>query len=266
MALRLKLTTPLPVDPDDNRAELTEHLAELRTRLIRSCIYCAVGMAVMWILADQVFAFLASPITSALHKLHQDGDPLQGKLLIRNFTDAFFIRIQVSAIGGLILAIPFVMMELWGFIEPALTVQESKAVKFVAPLSIILFLAGVGCACFIMPMAIRWFLGYVAALPNAILLQDPLVYIVFYAKLMLVFGVMFQLPVILMFLGKVGIITSSLMIKYWRQAAVGIFTAAMVVAPSNDPGTMLALAIPLTILYLASIKLVKWIEPKLEMG
>lgn len=262
MALRLKLETSKPQDPDDNRAELTEHLAELRTRLIRSCIYCAVGMAVMWIFAKDVFKFLAAPIVHALNSLHQSGNPLQGSFVIHNFTDAFFIYVQVAAIGGLIVAIPFVMMELWGFVRPALTVQERKAVTFVAPLSILLFLAGVSCAFFVMPMAIKWFLGYVAAIPNAVLLQDPLVYIVFFAKLMLVFGVMFQLPVVLMFLGKVGILTSDIMKTYWRQAAVGIFTAAMVVAPSNDPGTMLALAIPLTILFIASIGLVKMVEPK----
>ena len=80
--------------------------------------------------------------------------------------------------------------------------------------------------------------------------------------MLLAFGLVFQLPVVLMFLGKIGILTSALMVQYWRQIAVGLFTVAMVVAPSNDPGTMLALAIPLTLLFFGSIGLVKMVEPK----
>ena len=108
----------------------------------------------------------------------------------------------------------------------------------------------------------RWFLSYLADIPGAVLFQTPLTYIVFTAKMMLAFGLVFQLPVVLMFLGKVGIITSALMIKFWRQITVGLFTMAMVVAPSNDPGTMLALAIPLTLLFLGSIWLVRLVEPR----
>jgi len=267
MALRLKLDNSAnrntqPADPDDRRAELTEHLAELRTRLIRSCLYCAAGMILMWLFSEHIANVMFAPINDALKSVPKDVSGLNGRVVFNSFAEAFFLKMQVCMVGGLILAIPFVMMELWGFIEPALTEHERKGVLFVAPMSILLFIGGVACAFFIMPMALKWFLSYMQEIPGAILLQNPLTYIVFFVKLMLVFGVMFQLPVVLMFLGKVGIITSKLMKTYWRQAAVGIFTAAMVVAPSNDPGTMLALAIPLTILFLASIWLVKLVEPK----
>jgi sec-independent protein translocase protein TatC len=93
-------------------------------------------------------------------------------------------------------------------------------------------------------------------------MQNPLTYVIFAVKMLLAFGLIFQLPVILMFLGKVGIINSAIMVRYWRQIAVGLFTVAMVVAPSNDPGTMLALAVPLTLLFFGSIGLVKMVEPK----
>jgi sec-independent protein translocase protein TatC len=186
----------------------------------------------------------------------------RGSFIITNFTDAFFIKLQISMVGGLILAAPFVVLELWGFIAPALTPSERKAVHFVGPMSVVLFILGVGCAHLILPMAVRWFLSYLNDIPGAQLFQNPLTYVVFTAKMMLVFGVLFELPVVLMFLGKIGILTSAVMIKYWRQCAVGLFTAAMVVAPSNDPGTMLALAIPLTLLFFGSIWLVKLVEPK----
>ena len=158
--------------------------------------------------------------------------------------------------------LPLVVLELWGFIAPALTPAEKRGVHFVAPLSVLLFVLGVTCAYFVLPMAVTWFLSYLSDFPNTILLQNPLTYTVFVVKLLLVFGLLFELPVVLMFLGKIGIINSALMIQYWRQIAVGLFTLAMVVAPSNDPGTMLALAIPLTLLFFGSIGLVKMVEPK----
>jgi len=125
---------------------------------------------------------------------------------------------------------------------------------------VVLFLLGVSCAYLVLPMAVRWFLSYVP--PGVSLLQNPMTYIVFAVKMLLAFGLVFQLPVLLMFLGKVGILTSVIMVRYWRQIAVGLFTVAMVVAPSNDPGTMLALAVPLTLLFFGSIGLVKMVEPK----
>ena len=128
-----------------------------------------------------------------------------------------------------------------------------------------LFVLGVSCAYFILPMAVKWFLSFLNDFPGAVLFQDPLTYIVFTVKMLLVFGLLFELPVILMFLGKVGIINAALMVRYWRQIAVGLFTVSMVVAPSNDPGTMLALAIPLTLLFFGSIGLVKLVEPKPEL-
>ena len=262
MALRLETSS---ADPDSKKTELTEHLAELRTRIIRSCVYLTIGMAVMYVFSGPIYKILAAPILDTiarLSKAHMTNGLPVGGFVVNNFTDPFFIKLQIATVGGLIIAAPFIVLELWGFIAPALTPQEKRGVHFVAPLSVLLFVLGVGCAHLILPMAIRWFLSYLTDIPGAVLFQNPLTYVVFVVKIMLVFGLMFQLPVVLMFLGKVGIISSSLMIRYWRHIAVALFTGAMVVAPSNDPGTMLALAVPLTLLFFASIGLVKLVEPK----
>ncbi len=251
---------------EERKAELTEHLAELRTRLIRACIYVAVGMAVMYVCSKPLFSALSAPITETLAKMPKHPAPglaiPNGGFLVRSFTDLFFVKLQIATFGGLVLALPFIVLELWGFISPALTPQEKRGVHFVAPMSVVLFAMGTTCAYLILPMAVKWFLSFMADFPGAVLYQDPLTYIVFTIKLLFVFGLLFELPVVLMFLGKVGIINSALMIRYWRQIAVGLFTLAMVVAPSNDPGTMLALAIPLTLLFFGSIGLVKLVEPK----
>ena len=261
MALRLE-TSPLD-NADEKKAELTEHLAELRTRLIRACVYIAVGMVVVYVFSNRVNHWLSAPINEALHRLsHQtaaNGLPIL-TLKYDNFWEPFFLTLQIAMVGGLVLAAPFVILELWGFVAPALTQTEKRAVVFVAPMSVVLFALGVTCAYLVLPLAVHWFLGYLPA--GAVLMQNPLQYIVFVVKMLLVFGLLFELPVVLMFFGKIGILSSAIMIKYWRHISVGLFTAAMVVAPSNDPGTMLALAVPLTILFFASIWLVKMVEPK----
>lgn len=262
MALLLQDNTPAP-DPHEKTAELTEHLAELRTRIIRAVVYCAVGMVAMYFLYRPVYAALSAPINDAIHRLagHAGSANLPpGGFVYTNFTDAFFQMVQIVVVGGVVLAVPFVVLELWGFVAPGLTPAEKKGVHFVAPMSVVLFVLGVTTAFFVLPMAVRWFLSYVP--PGVTLFQNPMTYIVFAVKMLLAFGLVFQLPVILLFLGKVGIITSAMMIKYWRHISVGLFTAAMVVAPSNDPGTMLALAIPMTLLFFGSIGLVKMVEPK----
>ncbi len=262
--MALRMIGPDPNSEDDaKKAELTEHLAELRTRIIRSCLYAAAGMVVMYFLYGRVLAKLFAPIANAVTKLQNhpavNGLP-PGSFAYQNMTEPFFQMLQIVTVGGLVIAIPFIVSELWGFILPALTPSEKRAVMFVAPMSVILFLLGVTCAYLVLPLAVRWFLSYLP--PNAILLQNPNTYIVFAVKMLLIFGLVFELPVVLMFLGKLGILTSALMIKHWRTATVTLFTVAMVVAPSNDPGTMLALAIPLTLLFLGSIWLVKMVEPK----
>ena len=248
---------------EERKAELTEHLAELRTRLIRASVYVLLSMGVVYYFGDRIQLLLMAPIQHVIDaRAHTAGAGAipAGMFSYRNFTDGFFLRLQIATFGGLVVSLPLILLELWGFIAPALTSQEKKGVHFVAPLSVILFLMGLSCAYLILPRAVYWFLSYIP--PGAVLMQDPLTYVVFVVKLLLVFGALFELPVVLMFFGKLGIINAALMVRYWRQIAVGLFTMAMVVAPSNDPGTMLALAIPLTLLFFGSIGLVKLVEPK----
>ena len=258
MALKLSGFDPKKdaLRDEERKAELTEHLAELRTRLIRAVLYVVIGMVVMYVLFKPIYGLLQAPILPIL-KLSPGSS-----FRFNSFTEPFFLKLQIATVGGALLAVPLVVLELWGFIAPALTEKEKKGVHFVAPLSVLLFALGVACAYLVLPRAVTWFLSYLTDFPSTVLQQNPLTYTVFVVKLLLVFGILFELPVVLMFLGKVGIINSTLMVRYWRQIAVGLFTLAMVAAPSNDPGTMLALAIPLTLLFFGSIGLVKLVEPK----
>lgn len=252
--------------PDEHRQDLTEHLAELRTRLLRAAAYIAVGMAIMYAEFEPLFHVISAPILSALTelsaKLPPDQRALAATFVFHGFHEMFFTRLKISMIAGLVLAAPFITLELWGFVLPALTKTEKRSAMAIAPFSAFLFLFGAGLAYAIMPAAVHWFLLYLADFPHAILLQDPQEYILFLVKMMLAFGLVFQLPILMMALGKLGIIHSAMLTKHWRYIIVGITAASMIITPSNDPLSMTMMAIPLCILFFISISLVKLVEKK----
>ncbi len=235
----------------EKELELLDHLAELRARLVRSFVYIGLGMVVAWIYFDLLYSLLLDPAIHAVNKLGT-------KFLMTSFVQGFTLRFQVCLVGGLVLAIPLLTMELWGFISPGLTRQERKAMYLVAPLSVVLFAFGVGLSYIAMPRALDWFVSM--APPNSELRPDISRTLVFFVQMYLAFGLMFELPVVLMFFGKIGLINTRLMLRFWREAAVGIAFVAAVITPSNDAFTMLMMAVPMVVLYFLSIFLVKWVE------
>lgn len=251
---------------DEKRAELSEHLGELRSRIIRSALYVVVGFLVAYNLASFLFRALSAPIVSALHEIAMRMPPdqrgLAGAIVFHSFTGPFFLHLKISLIGGLIIALPAVILEIWGFIAPALTPTERRPLLLIAPFSALLFIFGAGLAYWVMPAAVHWFLTYLTEFPGAILLQDPESYILFVVQMMLAFGLVFQLPIFMMVLGRLGIIRSKMLVKYWRYITVGITIVAMIVTPSNDPLSMTIMAVPLVLLFYGSIGLVRLVEPK----
>jgi sec-independent protein translocase protein TatC len=160
MALKLRWRDE---SEDEKKAELVEHLAELRTRIMRSCLYVGAGMIVAWIFYYRIHDFLAAPIDHELSRMRSEhpGGGIANTFVFQHFTDGFFMFLQIVMIGGLIIALPFVLYEAWAFIRPGLTVSERKAASFVFPLSIVLFACGLSVAYLILPMAIHWFLSFV---------------------------------------------------------------------------------------------------------
>jgi sec-independent protein translocase protein TatC len=241
----------------DGQMELVEHLAELRTRIFRCLAYIAVAMAATYYLVPYIQGFLTRPMQPVLAQLPDS------KLVLPGIADAFLLWMQVCFISGLALALPLVVLELWGFIVPALTEEERKPVKYLAPFSFLLFFAGLGTAYVCLPATFAWMSSYVGDFGSQLAIyQDIRVYILLTVKIMLAFGLAFQLPLILLFLARVGIITPAWMVKYWRHATVAISAFAAILTPSNDPLTMLMMAVPMAGLYILSISLVKAFQPR----
>jgi len=232
--------------------ELLEHLTELRTRLVRTAVYVGLGTIVGWVYYKPFFKLLSAPMAPALGK----GQSFIGT----DVTEGFMIRVQIAVLIGIIIAFPLVTLEAWRFIAPGLTRKERRAAQLIGPLSVILFASGVVLSYFIQPVGIRWLVSQYPAGVSFMPKIGPNV--IFILKMYLAFGVVFQMPIVLMFLGKIGIVDSKMLKSYWRQAIVLIGIVAAAITPSGDAFTMLVMAGPMVLLYVLSIGFVRLVEPR----
>jgi len=247
-------------DPEEFRATLVEHLEELRTRLVRSIQLIVVGWIIGW--------FLQKPVYDVFNNIASTGiknsgiDPSLYKEVFNHFTQMFIFQMKMSFIIGLVLASPFVLIQIWGFVAPGLKESEKRPLKRIAPFSVLLFFTGVAFCWFCLPAAVSWFVSYIANFPGTALYQEPGSMVLFMVKIMLAFGIGFQLPVIVYGLGAIGLLSAQTLAKYWRHGTVFVFFLSAILTPSNDPLTMLMMAIPLSILFMISVWAVKIVQRK----
>jgi sec-independent protein translocase protein TatC len=243
--LRRKPKTKM-VSPDD-RMTLTEHLAELRSRIIRSLLAVVLGVIVLLALYDQVLNFLRGPY----NQLCTDNKQVQCDLIFIGPLEGLTTRLQICTYGGIILALPVILWQVWRFIVPALHKNEKQyAIPFIFS-AIFLFLLGAVIAYYTLTPALDFLISWAGSGVKAQFTVSKYVSLV--GLMMAVFGVAFEFPVLLVFLQLVGVLTPQTLMKGWRYAIMIIFVIAGVITPSGDPYSMLALAIPMSIFYLISI-------------
>ena len=232
-----------------------DHLEELRARILRSAAYVAAGTLVGWVIRDTRLLVLRWPAEAGARAAH-----------VENFTFRIFepagglvLMLQASLVAGIILASPLLLWEMWGFFEPALEERERRwAVPFLL-LATFLFLAGVAFCYVIAPACFAYFFNFNKGLgvqPELTLAP----YLYFLMRFMLVLGIGFELPLVLMIAAVAGVIDSALMTRYWRQGTVIVFVVAAIITPTTDPVTCTIVGIPMAGLYLLSISLVKLVE------
>ena len=230
--------------PDD-KMTLIEHLTELRVRLVRSVLAITIGAVVVFALYDQLQTFLVRPYRSVCAKHHwtcqlANIDPIGG----------FTIRAQVAIWGGVVIALPVLLWQIWRFVVPALHAKEKKyAIPFVVS-SVLLFLFGGYIAWFSYPYALEFLIGYAGRETTPLFTVDK--YIRLLILMIIAFGVGFLFPVLLVFLQLVRVLTPRALMGWWRQAIVLVLFIAAVITPSGDPISLFALAIPMTIFYFVS--------------
>jgi sec-independent protein translocase protein TatC len=220
---------------------IVEHLNELRNRLIKSIIAIALGGVVIWIFYDPILEFLIRPYEEA-----EPGsrpiitDPLQG----------LSTRLKVCGYGGIALAMPVLLWQLWRFITPGLYPKERRyAAPFVIS-AVVLFILGAGLAYLTLTQALN-FLIDIGGDVEALFTVDKYVQLIAY--MMLAFGVGFQFPIILIFLQLAGVLTYQRLASWRRYAIILIFVLVAVITPSGDPISLTMLAVPMYVFYEISI-------------
>ena len=234
-------------EPDAaGKMSFLEHLDELRKRIIRSVIALFAGFLVACFFIDRLFEFIMRPLHDAL--------PPGGTLVFTEPTEAFVLYIKIAAIAGLILASPAIMTQVWLFIAPGLYSHEKKmAIPFVV-LSSIGFTAGAAFSHYIVfPMAWKFFASFTTDYMTFMPRIEPAFGL--YMKLLLVFGLIFQMPTVVLFLARMGVITARFMIRNFKYAVLIIFILAAVLTPTADAFVQTAMAGPMIGLYILSIGL-----------
>jgi sec-independent protein translocase protein TatC len=258
------VTTPFTTKrkdrPSPDNMTLGEHLGELRRRVIICVIAFVVAATVAVVAYQPILNFLLRPLCNVYASTPHHPGSGNGSLLVNRFgcslyvtspLDGLTLRVKIAIFGGLVLASPVILLEMWRFVTPGLKASERRyAIPFVAS-AFVLFLAGAATAYLTLPHALGWLKSVGGPSLNAI--YDPIPYLGLILLMMTLFGLTFLFPVVLVSLELARVVTPARLLHAWRWAVIIIVVVAAVFTPSSDPFSMFALAVPLIAFYFISI-------------
>lgn len=228
---------------DDGTMSLVAHLTELRSRLIKCLVAIGLGSCVGYYFIDEIMHYLTLPA---------------GKLYYMQPSEAFFTYLKVAVVAGFLLALPIVFYQVWRFFLPALTAKERMVLGIIVPTSVILFFSGLAFSFFlVLPAGIHFFMGFGNAELEALFSVNK--YFDFVITFVLPFGFVFELPLIITILGKMGILTSAMLKKYQRIVVFLAFVAGAIITPTPDVFTQSMIALPMIVLYEVGYFIVRFI-------
>jgi sec-independent protein translocase protein TatC len=246
--LRLFRTKPQQPPGADGRMALADHLRELRARLLLITIALTVGTIVAWFFYDQLFRLLLDPYEDARARLAEKGVRSEG--VVNGVATSLLLRLKISALASVVATSPFWLYQIWAFIVPGLHPHEKKWTKLFAVVAGPLFVAGVAVAYYVLPKGMEVLIGFTpGSLTSLIDFGD---YFRFLTRMMLVFGIAFEIPLFVVMLNLAGVISGRALGAYRPWIVVGTFIFAAVATPSTDPFSMIMLAIPMSVLFLVS--------------
>ena len=212
---------PPATSPGDGSVmSLVEHLGELRTRLFRSILAIAVGAVVGFVVADPIIAFL------------RDAIPGDKPLFFTGLGDAFVIKVKISIVVGIVLAMPVLLFQLWSFVSPGLTPAERRAAKPWIPLALVFFALGTAIALIVLPFAAQFLISFTSADLEPLITAGS--YFDFVTTMVLAFGLVLEFPILLVGLSRVGILTSERLRSARRFVILGIAIFSAVATPGGD--------------------------------
>ena len=232
----------------ENRAvmPLLEHVREFRRRIIRAALFIFIFSALGWVYYNQIITTLSAPVCD-LKAAQASGSGQCGALYISGVLGPLNLQIKVALLSGVIVAAPFWLYQLWAFVAPALHPKEKRNSLLFIVAATPFFTLGATLAYYVLPVAIKVLFGFTPqSLSNLIKFDD---YLDFVLRLILIFGIAFELPVFLVALNLVGVLSGRAILKPWRLAIFGITFFVAAFSPTADPLSMAALAAPLILLY-----------------
>ena len=225
---------------------LRAHLRELRSRLLRAGVAILLGAIGGWFLYDPVWQHLKQPLDDVSRERH-----IMANININSVASPFNLKLKLSVYLGLIVASPVWLYQLWAFIVPGLTKREKRyAIGFVAA-AVPLFGSGIALAFLVLPNAIKFFAEFTPKGATYLITADE--YLTFVTQILLAFGIAFVVPLLLVALNMVGVLSAAALARSWRIAVFLTFLFAAIASPSPDAGSMLALAFPMTGLYVLAV-------------
>lgn len=218
-----------------------DHLDDLRGSLLRALVGVVVGLVVVYYFSAILQDFLLQPLKNISGTT---------KLALLAPTEGFVVRLKIALVGGIFLSAGWIFLQLWGFIKPGLHPHERKMVLPVVFFSTLCFMLGAVFAYYVLPWATRFFLGFSS--PTVENMWSLGKYFDFALRMFLAFGLVFELPILIYFLARFGVVTPPLLRKYRRHAYILVLVTAAVITPP-DIFTQVVLAMPMVILYELSI-------------
>ena len=250
------------MNEDENKqSSFVDHLAELRSRLVKSIIWLFIFFIFSYIFSEDIYRFLVEPYAEAVRN-----DETNRRMIFTALHETFIVYLKVSFFAAMFVTSPIILTQIWKFVAPGLYKNEKKALlPYLIATPTLFLLGGMLVYYLIMPLAIKFFLSFeTSAHLNNLPIQlvaNVNEYLSLIMRLIFAFGISFQLPVLLSLLARVGFIDSLYLKKRRKYVIVIIFAAAAILTPP-DPITQIGLGIPLLILYELSILSVKLIEKK----
>jgi sec-independent protein translocase protein TatC len=232
---------------DDGRMALADHLRELRARLLRVAVVVVVGTVVAWFFYEQIFSVIKDPYDAGREALGKD---VHARIIFNSVTDPLMIQLKICALAAVVATSPYWLYQIWAFIVPGLHPNERRWTRLFAAIAGPLFVIGVAVGYYVLPKGLGVLIGFTP--DNVELLTDFSRYFSFLTRMLLVFGVAFEIPLFVVLLNLAGVLPARALAQHRPWIVVGTFVFAAVATPSTDPFSMLMLALPMTLLFLVS--------------
>lgn len=231
---------------------LGDHLRELRYRVVFSMVFIVLGMVVVALFYNQMYMFLAQPWLHAKDILSETNPELSTQMVLSGVASPLMLALKICGVGGLVLASPIWLYQIWAFIVPALLAKEKRWALIFIGVALPLFLAGVAVGYLILPQGVSVLMAFTPqSVPITNLIEIDK-FLELMLQLMVVFGIGFLMPVVVVGANFAGVLKATQLAKARMYVIFGTFVFGAAATPSTDPFSMLALAIPMSLLFLAA--------------